>query len=224
VIPPAQTRFAPHSVFFRLLRALPWIALFSAALATAETEPTAYARTAAQRAEKITATLALNDPAKATRVQAAIARQYLDLHALHATRDARIAAAKALPDKAAATAGVAAAKASIDPELATLHAAYLARLAAELTPSQIDQVKDGMTYGVLPLTFRVYQQMLPDLTAAQKAQLLAWLTEAREHAMDGSTSDEKHAWFGKYKGKINNYLSAAGYDMKQAEKDLSKKP
>lgn len=223
MIAPVQTSSAPHSVFVRLLRALPWIGLFTAALTAAETDPTAYARTAAQRAEKITATLALSDPAKSARVQAAIACQYLDLNALHATRDARIATAKALPDKAASSAGVTAAKASIDPELASLHAAYLARLEAELTPTQVDQVKDGMTYGVLPLTFRVYQQMLPDLTAEQKAQLLAWLIEAREHAMDGSTSDEKHAWFGKYKGKINNYLSAAGYDMKKAEKNLTKK-
>jgi hypothetical protein len=101
-----------------------------------------------------------------------------------------------------------------------LHADYLARLSAELTPAQIDQVKDGMTYGVLPLTYRVYQEMFPQLTADQKAQILAWLTEAREHAMDGGTSDEKHAWFGKYKGRINNYLSAAGYNLKQAEKEM----
>jgi Spy/CpxP family protein refolding chaperone len=80
-----------------------------------------------------------------------------------------------------------------------------------------------MTYGVLPLTFRVYQEMLPNLTAEQKAQLLAWLTEAREHAMDASTSDEKHGWFGKYKGRINNYLSKAGIDMKQAEKEMTQR-
>ena len=60
------------------------------------------------------------------------------------------------------------------------------------------------------------------LTAEQKAQILAWLTEARELAMDGSTSDEKHAVFGKYKGKINNYLSKAGYDAKKAEQNLRK--
>ena len=81
-------------------------------------------------------------------------------------------------------------------------------------------MKDGLTYGVLPKTFQVYQEMLPDLTAEQKRQILAWLTEAREQAMDASTSDEKHAWFGKYKGRINNYLSKAGIDMKQAEKDM----
>jgi hypothetical protein len=38
--------------------------------------------------------------------------------------------------------------------------------------------------------------------------------------MDAGTSKEKHAWFGKYKGKINNYLSAEGYNMKLAEKNL----
>jgi hypothetical protein len=108
--------------------------------------------------------------------------------------------------------------------LKALHRDYLARLAEELTPAQIDQVKDGMTYGVVPLTFRTYERMLPDLTAAQKEQILAWLIEAREHAMDAGTSKEKHAWFGKYKGKINNFLSAAGIDMKQAEKNLTSHP
>ena len=41
--------------------------------------------------------------------------------------------------------------------------------------------------------------------------------------MDAGTSEEKHAIFGKYKGRINNYLSKAGYDMKQAEKNLAEK-
>jgi hypothetical protein len=51
---------------------------------------------------------------------------------------------------------------------------------------------------------------------------MAWLVEAREIAMDGSTSDEKHAMFGKYKGKINNYLSKAGYDAKKGKQNLKK--
>ncbi|HEY0944737.1 MAG TPA: DUF3826 domain-containing protein, partial [Opitutaceae bacterium] len=68
---------------------------------------------------------------------------------------------------------------------------------------------------------RVYCDMLPDLTDPQRAQIKAWLAEAREYAMDGGSSDEKHKWFGKYKGRINNYLAAAGYDMKQAERELA---
>jgi hypothetical protein len=193
-----------------------------AAPKAAESQP--YTRIAEQRADKIVASLALASPTTAARVRDVIARQYVDLHALHAVRDARIAEAKSLPDRAAATAAATSAKTSVDPQLTALHAAYLARLAEDLSPAQIERVKDGMTYGVLPLTFRVYQQMLPELTAAQKDQIFAWLTEARELAMTGSTSGEKHAWFGKYKGRINNYLSAAGYDLKQAEKNLKAQP
>jgi len=175
-----------------------------------------------QRAEKITATLGLTDSTQAARVSALIAGQYQALAVIHTERNRQIAEARQQTgtDKSTTEAAVLAARTTAEAAQARLHTDYLARLAAELTPAQIDQVKDGMTYGVLPLTFRVYQEMLPNLTAEQKAQLLAWLTEAREHAMDASTSEEKHGWFGKYKGRINNYLSKAGIDMKQAEKDL----
>jgi hypothetical protein len=175
-----------------------------------------------QRAEKIAATIDLGDTAKTARVSALIANQYRDLSAIHEGRDAQVKAAKELAatDQAKADAAIQRVRATAEAAQNRLHAEYLARLATELTPAQIDQVKDGMTYGVLPLTFRVYQEMLPDLTAEQKAQILAWLTEARELAMDGSTSDEKHAAFGKYKGRINNYLSKAGIDMKKAEKEM----
>jgi hypothetical protein len=104
--------------------------------------------------------------------------------------------------------------------LEKLHREFLGRLETELTPAQIDSVKDGLTYGVAPLTLRVYQEMVPNLTAAQREQIHAWLLEAREKAMDMGSSNEKHAVFGKYKGRINNFLAAAGINLKQAEKDM----
>jgi Spy/CpxP family protein refolding chaperone len=70
---------------------------------------------------------------------------------------------------------------------------------------------------VLNVTYTAYQDMLLNLTEEQKKQILAWLTEAREKAMDAESADKKHAVFGKYKGRINNYLSAAGIDMKKEE-------
>jgi hypothetical protein len=140
----------------------------------------------------------LGDAAKTERVAAIVARQYRDLRAIHDARE---------PDASA--------------RLEKLHGEFLARLAAELTPAQVDAVKDGLTYGVAPLTFRVYTEMLPNLTAEQKERIHAWLLEARELAMDRGSSEEKHTVFGKYKGKINNFLAAAGIDMKQAEKDLA---
>jgi len=78
-----------------------------------------------------------------------------------------------------------------------------------------------MTYGVVPNTYKRYLELLPSLTDEQKRTILANLLEAREYAMDAGSSEEKHALFGKYKGKINNFLSAAGYDLKQAEKELA---
>jgi hypothetical protein len=181
-----------------------------------------YARVASERAGKIVATLGLSETAKAARVQAIITRQYQSLNDIHETRDQKLAAAKTITDAATAADKATTVRDEADERIRGRHAKFLAELAVELTPAQIEQVKDGMTYGVVPLTFGVYQRMMPDLTAEQKRQILAWLVEAREHAMDAGSSKEKHAWFGKYKGRINNYLSAAGYDLKAAEKNLAK--
>ena len=80
-----------------------------------------------------------------------------------------------------------------------------------------------MTYRVMPITYAAYQDMLLNLTAEQKEQIYAWLKEARELAMDEGSSDDKHKVFGKYKGRINNYLSGAGYDMKKEGEEWQKR-
>lgn len=97
------------------------------------------------------------------------------------------------------------------------HFAFLAELKNLVSEDQIDQIKDGLTYGVLPKTYQAHLEMIPSLKDEEKLQIKIWLTEAREHAIDGSDSKEKHGWFGKYKGRINNYLSARGYNL-QAER------
>lgn len=172
-----------------------------------------------QRADKVVAPLHLTDAATASRVRDLVAHEYHALSQLHADRDARLQAAKSTGDgKASAESAAKKIRAEIEAKQDQLHANFLAALASDLTPDQIDQIKDGMTYGVLPKTYRAYTDMLPDLTTEQKAQILAWLTEAREHALTAGSSEEKHAWFGKYKGRITNYLTAAGYDLKSAEK------
>jgi len=80
-----------------------------------------------------------------------------------------------------------------------------------------------MTYKVFPITYTAYLDMLPALTSEQKEKIYNWLKEARELAMDEGSSDDKHKVFGKYKGKINNYLSAAGYDMKKEGEEWQKR-
>ncbi len=192
--------------------------------APASDEEAAYTLTIAERANKIVAPLAIVDAAKATRVRDLIVEQYRSLGEIHAMRDAKIAQAASSPgDAVVAEAWRSVARKEADLKLFPLHRQLVARLDAELTPEQVNQVKDGLTYGVVPLTFKRYRELLPNLSVEQQSEILANLLEAREYAMDAGSADEKHAWFGKYKGRINNYLSAAGYDMKQAEQDLAER-
>lgn len=174
------------------------------------------------RASKIVAPLALPDAAQAARLTEFIARHYAQLSLIHGLRDNSVELARSEPDKQRGEQVRQTALNVAAGRLAERHFAFVARLTAELTPAQVEQIKDGMTYGVAPNTFRVYQQMLPNLTTEQRMQIHAWLLEAREHAMQAGSAEEKHGWFGKYKGRINNYLSQAGIDMKAAEKNLQK--
>lgn len=190
-------------------------ALISACPAGAAQDP-AYVKATNERAARIVSQLELADATRAARVQSIIAEFYRDLNALQAERDGQLKALPAgAPDEQKKEL-----RTAIDAKRAQIRDRFVQDLAATLTPAQVEQVKDGLTYGVLPLTFRVYQEMLPDLTAEQKAQLHAWLVEARELAIAGFTSEEKHGFFGKYKGRINNYLAKAGIDMKKAEKEM----
>lgn len=178
----------------------------------------AYFNVVNQRAGKIVATLNIADSSKAERVQTIIANQYQNLNKIHTSRDEQIKVAKAKKEqsKEAIAADVKSIEEKATKHLDKLHKKYLRQLGKQLTEDQVVKVKDGMTYGVLPITYSGYMQMLPNLTEEQKKQIMTWLVEAREKAMDAESSEKKHGWFGKYKGRINNYLSAAGINMKQA--------
>lgn len=163
-----------------------------------ELEDSAYLRVITERAGKIVSSLNLPDSAAFLRVRTIVAGEYRALNAVYTERDSE----KIVQQE-------------VDARITKLHSAYLEKLATELNPQQIDKVKDGMTYGVVQVTYRAYQQQLPNLTDAQKSYILTALIEAREHAMDAESSEKKHAWFGKYKGRINNYLSSQGISMKK---------
>lgn len=189
-------------------------------------EDTTYTRVITERAGKIVANLSIPDSLAALRVRGIITDQYRALNTIYTDRDTKLKSLKSqqpAPDKSAADSAKKEIEKDVDTRVQQLHGPYLARLGKELTPAQVDKVKDGMTYSVLEVTYRAYLEELPTLTEQQKARILADLTEAREHAMDAESSEKKHAWFGKYKGRINNYLSAEGIDMKKAGEDWQKR-
>ena len=167
------------------------------------------------RSQKITDKLGINDPAKAKEVTTIIANRYFKLNDIYEARDAKIKAAKETLTGDAKNAAIDAARNEADAALYRCHFEFPADLSLYLTPEQIDGVKDGMTYGVLMVTYNSHLDMIPTLTDEEKAQIMAWLVEARELAMDAENSNKKHGVFGKYKGRINNYLAARGYDLKK---------
>ena len=180
-------------------------------------QDSAYTKTITLRADKIVAPLGMADSMVTIKVRDIIVSQYRALNEIHTAKDEKLKSAKIvkatnkdLADELSRNATNEAAAA-----LYNLHFDYLSKLLRYLDEEKVEMVKDGMTYGVLPITYMGYCDMIRDLTEAQKRQIKVWLVEAREHAMDAGSSDEKHQWFGKYKGRINNYLSAAGYDLKK---------
>src|ERR1039457_6726010 len=144
--------------------------------------------------------LSLGDTNKAAKIHDIIIAQYRALNAWHNANDAKLKATKA--DTNAVT--------QIRASLKGLHDDFLSKLAENMTPGQIEQVKDKMTYGKVQFTFAGYVAQYPNLSDANKAAILKMLKQAREEAMDGGSAAEKTAVFQRYKGKINNYLSKAG--------------
>jgi hypothetical protein len=184
---------------------LVWIAARVATAESTEAADAAYTRTITQRADKIVKELELRDPETAAPLRDLLVEQYRALHGIHKGRDA------------ASDAKVSEGESVLAAKLVARHRRFVAELSALLSPAEVDRVKDALTYGVVPITYRRYCELLPDLSGVERREVLAQLLEAREIAMDGGSSEEKHAIFGKYKGRINNYLSKAGYDLKQAE-------
>jgi hypothetical protein len=190
---------------------------FAFLLAAAPEDDTKYTADITKRANDIIALLNINDAAKTDAVRDVIVSQYRSLRAIDEAREAKV---KEISDKDE----IAKAKADSLEARKKLHEEYLAKLAAAgLTPEQIETVKDKMVYGKVKVTYDAYQQIYGPLTDEQNAKVLSWLKEARELAMDGGSSSEKDAIFNKYKGKINNWLSSQGIDMKAREKAWSQK-
>ncbi|HKJ40791.1 MAG TPA: DUF3826 domain-containing protein [Sunxiuqinia sp.] len=206
----------------KLFAALLLLAVFSMANAQKPKTPeeAKYLEVLHGRAQKIVDNLGVENADKALKVRDIIAKQYWDLNKII---DGKDAVEKKLKKSGMSKAKYEAKKKKLDKKaqskLDKLHKKYLANLHKNLTDKQVEGVKNGMTYNVLNFTYDGYLDMLPQLTEAQKKQIYAWLVEAREHAMDAGSSKAKHAWFGKYKGRINNYLSKEGYDLNKASKE-----
>ena len=174
-----------------------------------------YVESIVKRSEKIVDKLDLKDEVAKKEVLHIIANRYFELNDIYEARNKRKEEFKAmqLPEEYKQLANDFV-RYECDSKLYRSHFAFPATLSIYLTPEQVTAVMDGMTYGVVKVTYDSHLDMIPTLTDEEKAQIEAWLIEAREFAVDAESSNKKHEAFGKYKGRINNYLSKRGYDLK----------
>ena len=161
-----------------------------------EGRDSAYVENIKGRAQKIVDGLQLTDQKQARAVRNIIANRYFQLNDIHAKYD------KTQQD-------------ALQAELYKHHFELASALSVYLNDEQIDAVKDGMTFGRLKRDYQATQDMIPSLSDFEKQQVLIWLKEAREFALDAADSKGKHFWFDKYRGRTNNWLSARGYDLKK---------
>ena len=183
-----------------------------------------YVNSIVKRSQKIVDKLGLTDAKAAEDVRNIIANRYFELNDIYEVRDAKVKKVK----ESGLTGDVKnealkAAENEKDAALYRSHFAFPANLSLYLDEKQIEAVKDGMTYGVVKVTYDSHLDMIPSLKEDEKAQIYAWLVEARELAMDAENSNKKHAVFGKYKGRINNYLAKRGYDLKKEREEWYKR-
>ena len=152
--------------------------LFSTGLLKAQ-ENKSYEKVAFERAEKISAPLNIQEARKKKKVTQLIAQQYIDLNRIHSARDKKLQKNEQQANQI---------KAAADNEMAKLHEKYLKNLGKELDKTQIEEVKNGMTYHTVPITYANYLLMLPYLSKADQEQIFTFLTQGRERAMDAGTS------------------------------------
>ena len=183
-----------------------------------------YVESIVNRSQKIVDKLGLTDAKVAEDGCNVIANRYFELNDIYEIRDAKVKTVKESGLTGdAKNAALKAAENEKDAALYRSHFAFPASLSLFLNEEQIEAVKDGMTYGVVKVTYEATLDMIPSLKEEEKVQIYAWLVEAREFAMDAENSNKKHAAFGKYKGRINNYLAKRGYNLTKEREEWAKR-
>lgn len=173
-----------------------------------------YVETIVSRSKKIVEKLELKDTIVTRNIINIVANKYFTLNDIYSKRDTAISQIKRLSLTAdAKNTAVNAAQNEKEAALYRSHFAFAADLSLYLKEAQIETIKDGITFGVVKVTYDATLDMIQTLKDAEKVQIIAWLKEAREFALDAENSNKKHEAFGKYKGRINNYLSKCGYDL-----------
>lgn len=181
-----------------------------------------YVETIMQRSTKVTDALKITGTARGKEVLNIVANRYFKLNDIYTERDSIKAVAKTLTGNEKKQ-KMEYAEMLKDQKLYKSHFGFIADLSVYLSEKEVETVKDVLTYNVVNVTYKAQCDMIPSLKLEEKVQILAWLKEAREYAMDAESSKKKHEAFGKYKGRINNWLSKRGYNLTKEREEWAKR-
>ena len=212
-----------------LLRVFPTLAFAvaaSLALAAENAAPApvpAATSPSARRATSLLKELRLPNAGKEAKTRAILESHFVAMEKWHAANDPALiplwsewAAKRTPPNKdeaAAAKVGekIDAIYASFRPQ----RASFLAALAKEISPADIETIKNSLTRSPgMDRTANAYIEMIPRFTDADKAFVRERFAIAREQAIDTTTGKEVDAFFKRQKVIVEAYIDEKGYDYK----------
>ena len=190
------------------------VLLLTVSLATASAEDATLKR-AEGKATRLVGGLQLADAARAERAKSILADWYLALWSWHGANDAQLRElwtqwnqARAVVPKDEFPAEVIAHR--IDDVYASLRPAYeafVAKLSAELTPEQVDAIKESWSRSPgRKRTYNAYLEIVPDLNDEQKKVIHDRMLLAREDAMLTDSDKEIVSIYKRHKVKVEAYV------------------
>ncbi|AOZ99230.1 DUF3826 domain-containing protein [Flavobacterium commune] len=176
-----------------------------------------------ERAATIVSKLDINDADK-KEVKTIVLKQYINIEKIEFKRDSQLEKLKkTVTDQEEQKLKSEEVWVKYKASISKLHDSYLDKLSKKLNELQIVQVKDAMTYHVMPKTYHNFLDMFQNLKDVQKKMIYDHLVEARENAMNVGTHKWQFQWFAKYRGKINNILASQGIELHHTSKAWEKK-
>ncbi|RVT77374.1 DUF3826 domain-containing protein [Flavobacterium sufflavum] len=105
----------------------------------------------------------------------------------------------------------------------TIHQDLMSGLRKDLSEAQVALILDKYTIGKVAFTMKGYQSIVPEMTAAETAEIQGLLEKAREQAVDYKSIKEISAIFEIYKTQAEQYLNNHGRNWRQMYADYTKK-
>jgi hypothetical protein len=183
---------------------------FAQAAPTPADEQAAYEASIERRVGETVTEMKLDDPAKAELVKEKFKQQLRDLRAWHAEHYARYRELQVEFEK-------------LDKELKGINKAFIKEMESQLTTEQVDLIRERMVGGRYQHNIGGLNAEYPDLPDWLRNRAIEMWQEARDIAMVLPEGKDKTQVFERYKGRVNNYISAKGYKGKSWHEKQARK-